>query len=71
MSELVSNSHLILMWKIAARKSIDYAFLIISTMRFCSTSFQNLALPYTNLLSLIFDHFNQITDLEEVNYSGP
>ena len=69
--ELVSNCHLILIWKIAARKSIDYASLIISTMRFCSSSFRNLALPYANLLSLIFDHFNLITDLEEVDYSGP
>ena len=40
-------------------------------MRFCSSSFRNLALPYANLLSLIFDHFNLITDLEEVDYSGP
>ena len=69
--ELVSNSHLILMWKIVARKPIDYAALIISTMWFCSFSFQNLALPYANLLSLIFDHFNLNTDLEEVDYSGP
>ena len=66
--DLVSYSYLILMWNIAARKSIDYASLIISTMRFCSSSFRNLALPYANLLSLIFDHFNLITDLEEVDY---
>ena len=59
------------MWKIDARKSIDYASLIISSMRFCSSSFRNLALPYANLLSLIFDHFNLIIDLEEVDYSGP
>ena len=68
---LVSDSHLILMWKIAARKLIDYASLIISTMRFKISSFRNLALPYANRLSLIFDHFNLTTDLEEVDYSGP
>ena len=39
-------------------------------MRFCNSSFQNLALPYANLLFLIFDHFNIISDLEEVDYSG-
>ena len=30
-----------------------------------------MALPYAILLSLIFDHFNLITNLEEVDYSGP
>ena len=30
-----------------------------------------MALPYTNFLSLIFDHFNLITDFEEVEYFGP
>ena len=30
-----------------------------------------MALPYANLLSLIFDHFNLITDLEEVDYYDP
>ena len=40
-------------------------------MRFCSSSFRNLALLYANLLLLIFDHFKLITDLEEVDYSGP
>ena len=43
----------------------------MSTMRICSSSFPNFALPYANLLSLIFDHFNLITDLEEVDYFGP
>ena len=69
--DLVSNSYLILMWKIDARKPIDYASLIISTMRLCSSRPRNLALPYTDFLSLIFDHFNLISDLEEVDYSGP
>ena len=45
--------------------------MIISTKRFCSSSFRNSALPYANLISLIFDHFKPITDLEEVDYSGP
>ena len=35
--ELVTNAHLILMWKVAFVKTIDYASLIISTMRFCSS----------------------------------
>ena len=30
-----------------------------------------MALPYANLLSLILDHFNLITNLQEVDYSGP
>ena len=34
--ELVFDSHLILMLKIAAPEPIDYASLIIFTMRFCS-----------------------------------
>ena len=59
------------MWKIAARKSIDYASLIISTLRPYSSSFRNLALPHANLLSLIFVHFNLNSDLEEVDYFGP
>ena len=69
--ELVFDSHLILMWKIAARKSIDYASLIISTLRPYSSSFRNLALPHANLLLLIFVHFNLNSDLEEVDYFGP
>ena len=40
-------------------------------MRFYSSSFRNLALPYANLLSLIFYHLNLISDLEDVDYSGP
>ena len=58
------------MWKIASVKMIDYASLIISTMRFCSSPVHNSALPYANLLTLIFDHFNLLSDLEEVDYSG-
>ena len=69
--ELVTDGHLILMWKFASVKIIDYASLIISNMRFCSSPLRNSALPYTNLLTLVFDHFNLLSDLEEVDYSGP
>ena len=40
-------------------------------MRFCSFSLRNSALRYANLLTLVFDHFNLLSDLEEVDYSGP
>ena len=69
--ELVTDAHLILMWKIASIRTVDYALLIISSMRFCSSFVRNSALPYANLLTLIFDHFNLLSDLEEVDYSGP
>ena len=42
--ELVTDAHFILMWKIASIKTIDYASLIISTMRFCSSPIRNSAL---------------------------
>ena len=35
--ELFTDAHLILMWKIASLKTVDYASLIISPMRFCSS----------------------------------
>ena len=69
--ELVTDAHLILMWKIASIRTVDYALLIISSMRFCSSFVRNSALPYANLLTLIFDHFNLLSDLEEVDFSGP
>ena len=69
--ELVTNAHLILMWKIASLKIVYYASVIFSTMRFCSSHARNCSLPYANLLTLIFDHFNLLSDSEEVNYSGP
>ena len=69
--ELVTYMHLILMWKVASVKTIDYAFLNISNMRFCSSPLCNSALPYANLLTLVFDHFNLLYDLEEMDYSGP
>ena len=59
------------MRKIAARQSIDCTFLIITTMRFCSSRFKKLALLYANILLLVFDHFNLISNLEEVDYFGP
>src|SRR5688572_16170025 len=40
-------------------------------MRFCSSPLRNNALPYANLLTLVFDHFNLLSNLEEVDYSGP
>ena len=67
----LSDVHLILMWKIASLKNVDYASLIISTMRFCSSPVRNSSLPYANLLTLFFDHFNLLSDLAEVDYSGP
>ena len=36
--ELVTNAHLILMWKIASIKTVDYALLVISTMLFLKFS---------------------------------
>ena len=59
------------MWKIASLKNVDYASLIISTMCFCSSPVRNSSLPYANILTLFFHHFNLLFDLEEVNYSGP
>ena len=69
--ELVTDSHLILMWKIASLKSVDFSSIIFSTMRFCATHTRNCALPYANLLTLIFDHFNLLSEVEEVDCSGP
>ena len=69
--ELVIDAHLILMWKVSSVKTIDYASLIISTMRICSSPLRNNALSYANLLTLVFDHFNLFSDLEEVDHSGP
>ena len=69
--ELVIDAHLILMWKVASLKTVDYASLIISTMHFCSSPLRNSALPYANLLTIFFDHFTLLSDLEEVNYFGP
>ena len=69
--KLVTDAHLILMWKITSIITVDYASLIISTMCFCSSPVRNSALPYANLLTLIFDHFNLLFHLEEVDYSGP
>ena len=40
-------------------------------MHFCSSPVRNSALPYANLLTLIFDHFNLLFDLDEVDYSNP
>ena len=40
-------------------------------MSFCSSSLRNSALPYANLLTLVFDHFHLLSDLEKVDYSGP
>ena len=62
--ELVTDAHFILMWKIASIKTVDYASLIISTMCFCSSLVRNSAFPYSNQLTLIFDHFNLLSDLE-------
>ena len=42
-----------------------------STIHFCSSVVRNCSLPYANLLTLIFDHFNLLSDLEDVDYSGP
>ena len=69
--EHVTDAHLILIWKIVSLKNVDYASLIISTIRFCSSPVRNSSLPYANLLTLIFDHFNLLSDLEEVDFSGP
>ena len=69
--ELVTDAHLILMWKIASLKSVDFASIIFSTMRFCVSHNRNCALPYANLLTLIFDHFGLLSDLEEVDNCGP
>ena len=69
--ELVTDSHLILMWKIASMKNIDFSSIIFSTMRFCCSQTRNCALPFANLLTLIFDHFNLLSDEEEVDCSGP
>ena len=59
------------MWKIASLKNVDYASLTFSTIRLCSSHVRNCSLPYANLLTLIFDHFNLLSDSEEVDYSGP
>ena len=40
-------------------------------MRFCSSCLRNNTLPYANLLTIIFYHFNLLYDLEEVDYSSP
>ena len=69
--ELVTDAHLILMWKIASMKNVDFAAIIFSTMRFCVSHNRNCALPYANLLTLIFDHFGLLSDMEEVDHSGP
>ena len=69
--ELFTDAHLILMWKIASLKHVDYASLIFPTIRFCSSVVRNFSLPYANLLSLIFDHFNLLADLEDIDYCGP
>ena len=68
--ELVSNAYLILMWKVAINKTIDYASLILSNMRFYSLQYKNIALASANL-TLVFDHFNLLSDLEEVEYTSP
>ena len=44
--ELVIDVQLILMWKIASHKSVDCASSIFSHIRYCSSSIQNIALPY-------------------------
>ena len=54
-----------------ALKSVDFSSIIFSTMRFCATHTRNCALPYANLLTLIFDHFNLLSEVEEVDCSGP
>ena len=69
--ELVTDAHLILMWKIDSLKNIVFSSVIFSTMRFCSSHTRNCYLPYANLLTLIFDHFNLLSESEEVDYSGP
>ena len=69
--ELVTNAHIILIWEVAFVKTVDYTFLIISTMRFCSSPLRNSAFRYANLLTLVFDHFNLLSNLEEVDFSGP
>ena len=69
--ELVTDAHLILMWKIASFENVDYASLIFSTIRFCSSHVRNCFLPYANLLTLIFDHFNLLSNSKEVDYTGP
>ena len=69
--ELVTDSHLILMWKISTMKNVDFSSIIFSTMRFCCSQTRNCALPYANLLTLIFDHFNLLSNEEEVDCSGP
>ena len=69
--ELITDAHLILMWKIASLKNFDYASIIFSTIRFCSSHVRNCSLPYANLLTLIFDHFNLFSASEEVDYTGP
>ena len=40
-------------------------------MLFCSSRVRNWSLPYANLLTLIFDHFNLFSNLVEVDFSGP
>ena len=52
-------------------KTIDYASLIISNMHFCSSPLRNIALSHANLLTLVFEHFNLFSNLEEVDYFGP
>ena len=69
--ELVTDAHLILMWKIASLKNVDYASIIFSTIRFFSSHVRNCSLPFANLLTLIFDHFNLLSESEEVDYCGP
>ena len=54
--ELVTYAYLIPMWKVASVKNVNYASLIISTKHFCSSALRNNALPYANLLTLVFDH---------------
>ena len=69
--QLVTDGHLFLVWKVASIKISYYASLIFSTMRFCSSSHWNSALPCVNLLTFVFDRFNLLSDLGEVDYSCP
>ena len=42
-----------------------------SRTRFCSSLVRNCSFPYANVLTLIFDDFNLLSDSEDVDYSGP
>lgn len=61
----------IIMRKIASRKSVDYASLFFSYIRDYNSFIRNIALPYVNLLSLVFDYFNIPFNPKEIDYSGP